>query len=108
MTNSQKPPSDLSNEAKKKWKSLQAEYGISDEVGLTYLTTGCRFFDRMRLAQDTLKIEGMTQTDRFGQVKPHPCTVIERDAAASMIRAFKALNLDVMPLHDKPGRPQGR
>jgi P27 family predicted phage terminase small subunit len=108
MKNLPKPPSDLTAEAKKKWSTLQEEYGITDEAGLTYLTMGCRFFDRMRQAQEALRKEGMTQTDRFGQVKPHPCALIERDAASSMIRAFKALNMDVEPLRDKPGRPPGR
>jgi P27 family predicted phage terminase small subunit len=108
MKNSVKPPSDLSKEGKAKWKKLQSEYGITDEAGMTYLTAGCRFYDRMRQAQATLALEGMTQTDRFGQVKPHPCAIIERDAAASMLRCFKALNLDIEPLRDKPGRPGGR
>lgn len=103
-----KPPNDLSTEAKRKWKALQTEYGIADEAGLTYLTTGCRFFDRMRGAQTLLDKEGSVITDRFGQSKPHPATVVERDAAASMIRAFRALNLDIEPLRDKPGRPSGR
>ena len=103
-----KPPSDLSKEAKKKWKALQEEYGIVDEAGLTFLSSGCRFYDRMRTAQQTVLKEGQTVSDRFGQVKPHPCCIVEKDAAASMLRCFKALNLDIEPLRDKPGRPSGR
>jgi P27 family predicted phage terminase small subunit len=108
MKNSPKPPNDLSLEAKKGWKATRADYGIIDDTGLTYLTTGWRFFDRLREAQETIRKEGATVTDRCGQVRAHPAITIERDAAASMIRAFKALNLDVLPNFDKPGRPPGK
>lgn len=108
MKKSPKVPSDLSKEGKKKWKALQREYEISDEAGLTFLSSGCRFYDRMRTAQEIILKEGQTVTDRFGQRKPHPCAIVERDAATSMLKCFRALNLDIQPLHDKPGRPPGR
>jgi P27 family predicted phage terminase small subunit len=107
MKNSLKPPSDLSFEAKKLWKSIQAEYGIEDATGITYLDTGCRFFARMREAQATIAREGAVVKDRFDQLKPHPAAIIERDAASSMIKAFRQLNLDVEPLKTI-GRPPGR
>ena len=49
--------------------------------------------------------DGITITDRFDQVKPHPATVIERDSKLTLLRHVKALGLDLEPLHDKPGRP---
>ena len=45
--------------------------------------------------------------DRYGQLKAHPAVNIERDARAAMLAALKAMNLDVEPLRDRPGRPGG-
>jgi len=87
---------------------MQTEYDIVDTTGLTYLSTGWRHYDRMEEARVAIAKEGAVITDRFGQKKPHPSTLIERDASAAMLRAFRALNLDVIQPHDKPGRPPGR
>jgi len=103
-----KPPSNLSKPGKKLWKSLQAEYDIIDVAGLNYLTTGCRHFDRMEQARIAIAAEGPVIVDRFDQKKPHPSVLIERDSSASMLKCFRALNFDIEPLRDKPGRPAGR
>ena len=42
---------------------------------------------------------------RFEQVKAHPMTTVERDSRAAFMAGLKALNLDLEPLHDGPGRP---
>jgi P27 family predicted phage terminase small subunit len=102
-----KPPSNLSAEAGKKWKALVEEYDIADAAGLQILTAGMEAFDRMRGAQRRIKAEGQTFKDRFGQLRAHPLLPVERDARAAMLAALKALNLDLEPLHDKPGRPGG-
>jgi hypothetical protein len=62
----------------------------------------------MRLAQEAIERDGMTVLDRFGQRKAHPLLPAERDARAQMLAALRALNLDVEPLHERPGRPAGR
>ena len=64
-------------------------------------------FDRMRQAQEMLAKEGITVTDRFGQSKVHPAVLVERDAKAGLLRALKALNLQIEPLQDAVGRPPG-
>ncbi len=107
MKNLPKPPSDLSKEAKKFWKSLQKEYGITDTAGIHLLTDAARFFDRREEARQILKKDGCTIQDRFGQTIAHPATRIERDSSAAMLRCLKALNLDLEPLHSKAGRPPG-
>jgi phage terminase small subunit len=65
-------------------------------------------FDRMRAAQASIEQDGATAPDRFGQVKAHPLLSVERDARAAMLAALKAMNLDVEPLRDGPGRPADR
>jgi P27 family predicted phage terminase small subunit len=98
-----KPPRDLSREGKELWVRIQADYRILDATGLNFLTTACRHFDRMRAAQKILKRDGPVIQDRFGIAKTHPAAVVERDSSASMIRALRALNLDVTA-----GAPVGR
>lgn len=101
-------PKHLSKEAKAQWKRLLDEYGIEDEAGFLILQTGLEAFDRMRQAQAVIAKEGLTVKDRFDQAKAHPLTTVERDARAAMLAALKALNLDLEPLQDRPGRPVGR
>lgn len=108
MATPKSPPRGLSTEAKAWWKRLASEYGIEDDAGLLLLQTGLEAFDRMRVAQEAIREEGMTVFDRFGQRKAHPLLPAERDARAQMLAALRALNLDVEPLHDRPGRPAGK
>jgi P27 family predicted phage terminase small subunit len=99
-------PSRLSVEAKKWWTKFVAEWSL-DDAGLLILESALESFDRMRAAQAIIATEGIVLTDRFGQKKQHPATLIERDSKAAMARDLKALNLDLEPLRDAPGRPPG-
>ena len=109
MKNSvQKPPKTLSREAARWWRKLIAEYAIEDEAGYLMLQTSLEAFDKMRKAQAVIADDGLVVIDRFGQKKAHPLTAVERDSRAQMLAALKALNLDVKPLQDTPGRPRGR
>lgn len=107
-TSQPNPPKGLSAEAKRLWRQLLEEYAIEDAGGLAVLATGLEAFDRLRAAQKAIAAEGMTVTDRFGQHKAHPLLTVERDARAQWLAALKALNLDLEPLNDRPGRPSGR
>ena len=101
-------PQHLSQEAQNWWDRLLIEYEITDEAGFLILQTSLEAFDRMKSAQDVIAKDGQTIKDRFGQLKAHPLCNVERDARGAMLRALKALNLDIMPLHDGPGRPGGK
>lgn len=105
--NQVKPPKGLSPEGRRMWKEIIAEYGIDDSVGLQLLRSACEAFDICQMAQSKIRAEGMTITDRHLQVKPHPLLAAMRDARSSMLNALKALNCDLEPLRDKPGRPPG-
>ena len=41
------------------------------------------------------------------QPRAHPLLAVERDSRAQMLAAMKALNLDLEPPRDGPGRPGG-
>jgi P27 family predicted phage terminase small subunit len=99
-----KAPNRLGAEARRWWERIMDEYGIEDAAGLLLLQTALEAFERMRAAQATIKQDGATIADRWGQIKPHPLLVTERDSRSQMIQALKALNLDLEPLRDAPGR----
>ena len=104
----QKAPSHLTAEAKKIWREILDEYAIDDAAGLRILRVALEAFDRAQAARATIDKDGMTVKDKFGQTKPHPLLPIERDSRAAFLAGLKALNLDLEPLRDRPGRPAGR
>jgi P27 family predicted phage terminase small subunit len=107
-TSTPRPPKGISDEAKAWWKAITTEYAVDDEAGLLLLETALQAFDRLRQAQALIAEYGAVTKDRWGQLRPNPACTIERDSRAAMLAALKALNLDLEPLRDKPGRPPGR
>ena len=101
------PPAHLTAEGKGWWRKICGEYDIADEAGLLLLQTALEAFDRMRSATRIVKREGASVRDRFGQPRAHPLLAVERDARAAMMAALRALNLDLEPVRDRPGRPPG-
>ena len=100
------PAPHLSESARDWFLSLQAEYGIFDTGGVSLLTAAAEAWDRCRTAREAIaKDGGPVIRDRFDQLKPHPAASIERDARSQFMAALKALNLDLEPLRDGPGRP---
>ena len=71
------------------------------------MQTALEAFDRMRHAQSILAEAGTVISDRFGQQRAHPATIIERDARAAMLAALRALNLDIEPLRGRTERFEG-
>jgi len=99
-------PKHVSAEVKGWWRKIVATWEL-DDASLLVLEGACECFDRMRQAQAVIAKEGIVIRDRFEQLKPHPATVVERDAKAGLLRHLKALNLDIEPLNAAPGRPCG-
>ena len=94
-------------EAQREARRLIDEYGVSDSGGLVLIKTFADAFSMELNAQDILNLEGLTVNDRFGQVKAHPLCSVLRDARAQKMASLKALNLDLEPVRDRPGRPGG-
>ena len=90
-------PSHLSSAAKKWWRAIVQDFDIDDGAGRLLLQSALEAFDRMKGAQVLLKSEGTVFRDRWGQTKPHPAVVIERDARSAMVTALRALNVDAAP-----------
>ena len=101
------PPKHLTPAARRWWRSITEEYEITDAAGLLLLQTALEAFDRMKIASAVLDKEGVTFTDRYGQARPHPAATVEANNRSQMMIALKALNLDLQPTRDGPGRPPG-
>lgn len=101
-------PKGLGNSGRRLWGAIQAEYFIRDPGGLSHLLSACRAEDDLARMRATVTADGDMIEDRFHQKVPHPLLVAIRGSEAVKRQALGALNLDLEPLHDKPGRPPGR
>ena len=103
-----RPPGHLSKEGQEIWCDILQEYAIDDAAGMRILRVALEAYDRAQAARAAIDKTGMMFNDRFGAPKPHPLLPIERDSRAAFLAGMKALNLDLEPLRDRPGRPAGR
>ena len=95
----------IRRESRAEVRKLVSEYGIEDAGGLLLLYSFADADTTERNAQDIVNAEGLTVTDRFNQVRVHPLLTVIRDARSQKMAALKAMNFDLEPLHDRPGRP---
>jgi phage terminase small subunit len=91
----------LSEAAQKLFRRIQRQWAIRDEPGRTVLVTALEALDRLRQAQELVKIEGLQTKDRFGQKRPHPMLQVEKEARAHWLQSLKALNLDLESLESE-------
>lgn len=98
-------PEHLSIEAREWWQRIMDEYDIADTAGQLLLLSAMEAFDAMREAQTAVDKHGPVYLDRYQQPKANPACAVVRDSRAAMLSALKALNLDLEPLRDGPGRP---
>lgn len=101
------PPAGLKKAGRRLWSAIQAEYFIDDAGGIAHLTAACRAEDDLQRMRQAVHKDGDVLEDRFGQKVPHPLLAAIRGMEAVRRQALNAMNLDVEPLRDKPGRPGG-
>src|SRR5689334_19132698 len=99
-----RPPKDLGAAGRALWSAIQAGYGINDPGGMVLLMTAARCADLEANAMETAHADGLVGVDRYGQRRPHPLLSVARDARSQKLQALRQLNLDVEPLHERPGR----
>jgi len=102
---SRDPPATLSAPAKEHWRRLRADFDIADAAGLLLLEQALTSWDLAQRAARVVAKEGMTVSGSHGGTKPHPLIAVGRDATSAFQRALRQLNLDVLPVANKPGRP---
>ena len=103
-----KPPSHLGPDGRALFRSVVSDYGVSDAAGLVLVTVACECLDRMKQAQALIAEHGVCIVTDGGAIRPNPAAKVELDARNGLLSAFKALNLDLEPLRDRPGRPAGQ
>jgi hypothetical protein len=87
------------------FQAVADEYSITDSAGLALLTRAAECVDRMDAAQVAIAEHGELVIDRYGSPKLNPACALEKDARSGFLAAIRALNLDLEPLRDGPGRP---
>lgn len=94
MKTTPKAPNHLSKESKRLWTEIVKDYVFDDSASLSVLVTALEARDRLQECRERINTEGLTITDRFGQVRPHPLLSAERDARSGVLQGFKMLGLD--------------
>src|SRR5262245_10879129 len=89
-----RPPAGLTPEARRWWARLASEYEFNTS-DLLLLEEAMRSLDRLREAQAHIAEHGSVFKDRWGQLRPNPAVLLERDCRTSLVRLFKALRLDM-------------
>lgn len=85
------PPPHLSRRCKTFWRAVVGAYELEPEH-LEILRRACEASDRVDQARVLLDKEGLTTTDRYGQVKAHPAAAVEiqnRRALAALIAQLR-------------------
>jgi len=62
----------------------------------------------MTAASALIAEQGLTVTDRHGQVRPHPAVAIERDSRVAFVRVLRELGLSDEANDSRPPRLTGR
>lgn len=99
------PPDHLRPAGAAFYQSVATEYSIADAAGLALLSRAAECVDRMAAAHAAIAEHGELVPDRYGGVKLNPACALEKDARNGFLAAVRALNLDLEPLRDGPGRP---
>jgi P27 family predicted phage terminase small subunit len=94
-------PPHLSPEMKKFFKKIMTDFDL-DTHHVTLLTKACECLDRAEEARQMVTADGLTTTDRYGSIKPHPCCKLELDYKASARMLLRELGLDLEP--PEPGK----
>ena len=97
-----KQPAGLAEAGRRLWNAVTADFFL-EPWHIDMLEQACRALDRAETCRVQIEAEGVTVTDRFMQVKPHPLLPAERDARSQFRQFYRELKLD----EDEP-RPMGR
>jgi P27 family predicted phage terminase small subunit len=101
------PPKHLCPRGRELWQSLVSEYQIDDAAALELLRRACEASDRADQALEQLERDGLTVTNRFGEVRAHPAVAIERDARNAQRQLLRELRLtEPVPADDQARLPR--
>jgi hypothetical protein len=98
------PPTNLDEAGLTLWRSVMAEYGISDSGGLVMLEQAARALDRAADCAAQIARDGSVLVTKLG-MKDHPLLRHESTNRALAVRILARLGLDLEPLQPRVGRP---
>ena len=94
-----KPPKHLQKATKEWWFHVVQSYEL-EERHILILTLACQALDRGEQARKLLLEYGLTYTDQFGQPRPRPEVIIEKDSRIAFAPLVRELGLS----EDDPDR----
>jgi hypothetical protein len=105
--NAAEPPANLGPAGSNLWRSVLAQYDITDAGGLVLLEQAAFAADRAERLREQIDTDGEIIHGRAGP-REHPGLKGELAARAFITRTLVKLGLHVEPLRPGPGRPPGR
>jgi P27 family predicted phage terminase small subunit len=88
------PPAHLDEQEQALFRTIVTEFRIDDAGSIELLITACEAHARCRTCREAIDRDGLTVTDRFGCVVPHPLLRSETSARGQYLAALKQLNLE--------------
>ena len=99
-------PEHLGAAGRELWSSIQESYAISDPGGMALLQQAAEAADRIASVRRQIDEQGELLVIK-NIPRVNPLCAVERDQRAALVRCLRNLNLDIEPLRDRPGRPEG-
>lgn len=99
------PPRKLGSSGFQLWKTVQADYAVTDAGGVEILALACEALDRAEALRAQIDRDGPIIRTKTG-LKDHPGLKHELANRAFVSRAIARLGLDVEPVRSV-GRPAG-
>jgi hypothetical protein len=103
----QRAPAGLGKSGRRLWKAIQESYAIDDPGGVAFLVSACRAEDDIIRMRTKVAKDGDTLTVTDKPPTAHPLLAVIRGLENIRRQSLRALNLDLEPLHNRPGRPGG-
>jgi hypothetical protein len=85
---------ELSGRAARVWREVQAGWSL-DPASLELLRCAVEALQRADECARQVNAEGSTFRDRWGQVRPHPAALLERDHRAQAARHLQVLGVSL-------------
>lgn len=82
----------LNDRARAVWAAVVREWSL-DPASLEVLRAACESITRADEAAAIVSREGQVFRDRWGQARPHPAAIAERDHRAAAARSLQALGV---------------
>jgi phage terminase small subunit len=98
------PPAHLGEHSAAFWRRMVEDYDLDEAPARELLRLACEAMDRAEQARAQLDVDGLTITDRYGQVKPHPAASIEVQNRTAVARLLRELRVTDPPEEERVPR----